>query len=199
MIKKSAARDLMRNKRDKLDEFFIKSAGLKIAEFAFDYIKANSFKNIAIYMSIKNEVRIEYIIDLNKDKKFDIYLPFCKKEDRICFNKLEDINSMRKDYFGISCPKNDNIIDEKDIDVFFVPGLAFDKSGNRVGYGKGCFDRILKNSGKSFFIGVCYDFQLISGDIIETDGNDIGMDFILTEKGMYEAANLQRFALNKEK
>ncbi len=189
----------MRNKRDKLDEFFIKSAGLKIAEFAFDYIKANSFKNIAIYMSIKNEARIEYIIDLNKDKKFDIYLPFCKKEDRICFNKLEDINSMRKDYFGISCPKNDNIIDEKDIDVFFVPGLAFDKSGNRVGYGKGCFDRILKNSGKSFFIGVCYDFQLISGDIIETDGNDIGMDFILTEKGMYEAANLQRFALNKEK
>ena len=181
----------MRNKRDKLDEFFIKSAGLKIAEFAFDYIKANSFKNIAIYMSIKNEARIEYIIDFNKDKKFDIYLPFCKKEDRICFNKLEDINSMRKDYFGISCPKNDNIIDEKDIDVFFVPGLAFDKSGNRVGYGKGCFDRILKNLGKSFFIGVCYDFQLISGDILETDCNDIGMDFILTEKGMYEAANLQ--------
>ncbi len=181
----------MRNKRDKLDEFFIKSAGLKIAEFAFDYIKANSFKNIAIYMSIKNEARIEYIIDFNKDKKFDIYLPFCKKEDRICFNKLEDINSMRKDYFGISCPKNDNTIDEKDIDVFFVPGLAFDKSGNRVGYGKGCFDRILKNLGKSFFIGVCYDFQLISGDILETDCNDIGMDFILTEKGMYEAANLQ--------
>ena len=181
----------MRTKRNKLDEFFIKSASLKIAEFVLDYIETNSFKNIAIYMSIKNEPRIEYIIDLNKEKKFDIFLPFCKKEDHICFNKLEDINSMRKDYFGISCPKNDNTIDEKDIDVFFVPGLAFDKSGNRVGYGKGCFDRILKNSGKSFFIGVCYDFQLISGDIIETDGNDIGMDFILTEKGMYEAANLQ--------
>ena len=181
----------MRNKRDKLDEFFIKSAGLKIAEFAFGYITANSFKNIAIYMSIKNEARIEYIIDLNKDKKFDIYLPFCKKEDSICFNKLEDINSMRKDYFGISCPKNYNIIDEKEIDVFFIPGLAFDKLGNRVGYGKGCFDRILKNSGKSFFVGVCYDFQLISGDILETDGNDIRMDFILTEKGMRRVTNLQ--------
>jgi len=181
----------MRNKRNKLDEFFMKSAGLKIAEFAFDYITANSFKNVAIYMSIKNEVRIEYIIDLNKDKKFNIYLPFCEKEDRICFTELEDINSMRKDYFGISCPKNGNAVDEKNIDVFFVPGLAFDISGNRVGYGKGCFDRILKNSGKSLFIGVCYDFQLISGDVLETDGNDIGMDFILTEKGMRGITNLQ--------
>ncbi|MDA8157827.1 MAG: 5-formyltetrahydrofolate cyclo-ligase [Deltaproteobacteria bacterium] len=191
MIKKTAARDLMRTKRNKLDEFFIKSASLKIAEFALDYIEANSFKNIAIYMSIKNEPRIEYVIDLNKEKKFDIFLPFCKKEDHICFNKLEDINSMRKDYFGISCPKNDNVIDEKDIDVFFVPGLAFDTSGNRVGYGKGCFDRILKNSGKSFFVGVCYDFQLISGDILETDDNDIGMDLVLTEKGMHSVTNLQ--------
>jgi 5-formyltetrahydrofolate cyclo-ligase len=191
MIKKTAARDLMRTKRNKLDEFFIKSASLKIAEFALDYIEANSFKNIAIYMSIKNEPRIEYVIDSNKEKKFDIFLPFCKKEDHICFNKLEDINSMRKDYFGISCPKNDNVIDEKDIDVFFVPGLAFDTSGNRVGYGKGCFDRILKNSGKSFFVGVCYDFQLISGDILETDDNDIGMDLVLTEKGMHSVTNLQ--------
>ena len=189
----------MRTKRNKLDEFFIKSASLKIAEFALDYIEANSFKNIAIYMSIKNEPRIEYVIDSNKEKKFDIFLPFCKKEDHICFNKLEDINSMRKDYFGISCPKNDNVIDEKDIDVFFVPGLAFDTSGNRVGYGKGCFDRILKNSGKSFFVGVCYDFQLISGDILETDDNDIGMDLVLTEKGMHSVTNLQWFALNKEK
>ncbi len=181
----------MTNKRNQLDEFFIKSTSLKIAEIAIGYIMGNSFKNIAIYMSIKNEVRIQYIIDLNKGKKFDIFLPVCKKEDYICFNKLEDINSMQKDYFGIFCPKNDYTIDEKEIDVFFIPGLAFDTFGNRVGYGKGCFDRILKNAGKSFFVGVCYDFQLISGDILETDGNDIEMDFILTEKGMRRVTNLQ--------
>ncbi|MHB1546780.1 MAG: 5-formyltetrahydrofolate cyclo-ligase [bacterium] len=193
MINKSAARDLMKNKRNKLEELFIKSTSLKIAEFALEYITANSFKNIAIYISIKNEVRIEYIMDLNKnrEKKFDFFLPFCKKEDDICLNKLEDINSMRKDYFGISCPKEDNFIDEREIDVFFVPGLAFDTFGNRVGYGKGCFDRILKNSCKSFFVGVCYDFQLISDDILESGGNDIVMDFILTEKGIRRVTNLQ--------
>ncbi|MCL4427537.1 MAG: 5-formyltetrahydrofolate cyclo-ligase [Deltaproteobacteria bacterium] len=183
----------MKNKRNKLEELFIKSTSLKIAEFALEYITANSFKNIAIYISIKNEVRIEYIMDLNKnrEKKFDFFLPFCKKEDDICLNKLEDINSMRKDYFGISCPKEDNFIDEREIDVFFVPGLAFDTFGNRVGYGKGCFDRILKNSCKSFFVGVCYDFQLISDDILESGGNDIVMDFILTEKGIRRVTNLQ--------
>jgi len=179
----------MLNKRNQLDEFFIKSTSLKIAEIAFDYISDNSFKNIGIYMSIKNEVRIQYIIDLNKEKDFDIFLPVCKKEDYICFNKLEDVNSMQEDYFGISCPKNGYVIDEREIDVFFIPGLAFDTFGNRVGYGKGCFDRILKNADKSLFVGVCYDFQLISDDILEAYGNDVGMDFILTEKGMRPATN----------
>ncbi len=191
MINKNVVRNLMINKRYKLDDFFVKSASLKISETAFDYITANSFKNIAIYMSLNNEVKIEYIVELNKDKKFDFFLPVCKKEDDICFNQLEDMNSMKKDYFGISCPKNDNYIDEKDIEVFFVPGLAFDLLGNRVGYGKGCFDRILKKSVKSYFIGVCYDFQLILDDILESYENDIGMDFILTEKGMREVINLQ--------
>ncbi|MHB1660967.1 MAG: 5-formyltetrahydrofolate cyclo-ligase [bacterium] len=191
MIKKGIVRNLMLNKRNRLGESSIESMSLRIAEIAYDYITANSFKSIAIYMSIKSEVRMEYLMALNKEKRFDIFLPACKKEDYICFNKLEDINSMQKDYFGISCPKNDCVIDEKEIEVFFIPGLAFDTFGNRVGYGKGCFDRALKNAHQSSFVGVCYDFQLISDDILEADNNDVGMDYILTEKGMHPVNNLQ--------
>ena len=184
MIKKSLARDLMKNKRDALDESFIKSASIDISKRAYGFITANYFKKTAIYMSIKNEVRIEYVIYFNKEKNIEIFLPVCKKEDYICFSKFNDMNSMHKDYYGIACPAGENAANEKDIEVFFIPGLAFDSFGNRVGYGKGCFDRILKKTDKSVLVGVCYDFQFISDDILESENNDIAMDFIITEKGM---------------
>lgn len=191
MIKKSVVRNLMSNKRNILGEFLIKSTSLMIAKIAYDYITKNSFKKIAIYMSIKNEVRMEYLMGLIIGTKLDIFLPVCKKGDYMRFSKFEDINLMQKDYLGISCPKNDWVIDEKEIEVFFIPGLAFDAFGNRVGYGKGYFDRTLKNTRSSIFIGVCYDFQFILDDILESDNNDIGMDYILTEKGMHRVNNLQ--------
>jgi 5-formyltetrahydrofolate cyclo-ligase len=191
MVEKRAARNLMLGKRRSLSEILIKKYSLKIAQTAYDYVIANSFKNVAIYMSIRNEVRMEYLIELNKSKKFDIFLPVCQKEDNIYFNKLEDSDFMEKDYFGISCPKNGKTISEKEIEVFFIPGLAFDVFGNRVGYGKGCFDRILGNTGESVFVGVSYEFQVIYGDALESEASDVAMDFILTEKGMRIADNSQ--------
>ncbi len=183
----------MKDKRNRLSEPSIMTCSLNITKIAYDYIAINSFKNAAIYMSIKNEVRIEYMVALNNVRAIDIFLPVCKNYDDVYFNKIDDINCMQKDYFGISCPKSDFATDVKEIEVFFIPGLAFDMSGNRVGYGKGCYDGILAKAEESLFIGVCYEFQLIFSDVIEQNSHDIKMDYILTEKGMHKVNNLPRF------
>ncbi|HEC25063.1 MAG TPA: 5-formyltetrahydrofolate cyclo-ligase [bacterium] len=193
MIKKNAIRNTMKDKRNRLSEPLIMTCSLEITKIAYDYIVVNSFKNAAIYMSIKNEVRIEYMVALNKGRAINIFLPVCKNYNDIYFNKIDDINCMQKDYFGISCPKNDCATAVKEIEVFFIPGLAFDMSGNRVGYGKGCYDGILTKAEESLFIGVCYEFQLIFNDVLEQNSHDIKMDYILTEKGMYKVNNLPRF------
>ena len=186
MINKKDARELMKNERIKLTEPFINAASLNISKIAYDYIVSNLFKKIAVYMSIKNEVRMEYLIDVNKSDDIRFFMPLCENDGRMCFYKFENRDFMKRDFFGILCPKNDDEIDEKDIDVFFVPGLAFDTYGNRVGYGKGCYDRSLKKAGNSHFIGVCYDFQFIKNDVLEFEPEDVKMNSIITENGIYK-------------
>ena len=65
------------------------------------------------------------------------------------------------------------------MDIIFVPGIAFDLKKNRIGYGKGYYDKFIQKT-KSIFIGVCHDFQLIEG--LPADLLDKKVNKILTEK-----------------
>jgi 5-formyltetrahydrofolate cyclo-ligase len=67
------------------------------------------------------------------------------------------------------------------IDIFVIPGVAFDHYGRRLGYGKGYYDKtlhILEGSGRLF--GFCYDFQLV--DSIAAEPHDVIMDRVITER-----------------
>ena len=64
------------------------------------------------------------------------------------------------------------------IDVAIIPGVAFDKKGTRLGYGKGVFDRLLAKS-KDFRIGLAYEFQIV--DTLPKENHDLVMDMVVTE------------------
>ena len=71
-----------------------------------------------------------------------------------------------------------------EIDILVVPGIAFDKKGNRLGYGKGFYDRLL--SGKRIFsIGLAYSFQLLEN--LPYDKYDKRLDAIASEDGIHYA------------
>ena len=69
-------------------------------------------------------------------------------------------------------------IENKDIDLFIVPGLAFDKNGNRLGYGKGYYDKTLKNS-KGYKIGVAFKEMIFNN--IPHDENDVPVNLIISK------------------
>ena len=71
------------------------------------------------------------------------------------------------------------IISNDDIDLIVVPGVAFDRERNRLGRGKGYYDRLLSQL-KASAIGICFDFQL-KGQI-PTEPFDRKMDLVITEK-----------------
>lgn len=87
----------------------------------------------------------------------------------------------KKGAFSVLEPVEKNAVEKSEIDVFIVPGIAFDKSGARVGFGKGCYDRLLFGV-SAIKIGYCYDFQLC--DEIPAENHDIKMDFLITESGL---------------
>lgn len=189
MIKKDLVRQTMIEKRNRLNGSDVESLSMDIAGSAYSFIKDNFFKNVAAYMSVKNEVKIEYITKLDSCGSINFYFPYYAKDKYICFKEFENIGLLEKDDYGVPCPIGGDIADINKIESFFVPGVAFDSYGNRVGYGKGCYDKVLNQALNSVLIGVCYDFQLISDDILEFNVNDVKMHYLLTEKGFMKANN----------
>ena len=92
---------------------------------------------------------------------------------------------LNKNKFDILEPEiiNDKYFDQVEkkikLDVIFVPGLCFDKKGNRLGFGKGFYDQFLKLNPDSFKIGCCPKKCLV--DELPTDSWDIKVNLVLTE------------------
>lgn len=80
--------------------------------------------------------------------------------------------------FHIEEPTGNDTVDPEDIELVVVPAVAYDKKGNRLGRGKGFYDRFLKST-KATKIGVGYEFQLI--EEVPAEPHDVGMDMVITQ------------------
>lgn len=80
--------------------------------------------------------------------------------------------------FHIEEPTGDDVADPEDIELVVVPAVAYDRNGNRLGRGKGFYDRFLKTT-KATKVGVGYTFQLV--DEIPAEPHDIPVDIIITQ------------------
>ena len=74
------------------------------------------------------------------------------------------------------------MVDAADMELIVVPAVAYDRHGNRVGRGKGYYDRLLANT-RATKIGVGYGFQLIDEDI-DAEPHDVRVDMVITERGI---------------
>lgn len=80
---------------------------------------------------------------------------------------------------GFTQPQNGEVKAADELDGFLIPGLAFDRKGQRLGRGKGYYDRSLQASSGTR-VGVCYQVQLV--DQLEVaEAHDLAMDYVLTE------------------
>lgn len=82
--------------------------------------------------------------------------------------------------FMIEEPTGTDTVSPDEIELIIVPAVAYDRRGNRLGRGRGYYDRLLAES-RATKIGVGYDFQLL--DSLPTEPHDIGMDIIVTQGG----------------
>jgi 5-formyltetrahydrofolate cyclo-ligase len=135
---------------------------------------------IAIYKNLKSEVNTNKLIDYSLSIGKTIALPKVTNDD-MKFYKIENNSELLKSNFGVLEPiaNNDNYISKDNIDVIIVPGICFDKNKNRLGFGKGYYDRYLLNT-KIKKIGICFNEQII--DIVPTSKYDIKMDLIITDR-----------------
>jgi 5-formyltetrahydrofolate cyclo-ligase len=136
---------------------------------------------IALYAAAHNETDTELILTAAfRAGKRVLYPAVCGNQ--MVFRSVERIEALQKGMFGIlePCPTGiDHQADEADLII--VPGVAFDMSGHRIGYGKGFYDRFLRHQAcTAHLVGLCHDFQLTEVPI-KADVHDIPMEIVVTD------------------
>lgn len=142
-------------------------------------------KNIMLYISFNNEVDTYKLATWCLNNGKTVIAPYCIKSISkiipFIINNLE--TDLTKSTFGIMEPKHDILMKAniENIDLIIVPGVVFDITCNRIGFGAGYYDRFLPMKAKDTpTIGIAYDYQII--DKVPTGVYDVPLNFIITEK-----------------
>jgi 5-formyltetrahydrofolate cyclo-ligase len=140
-------------------------------------------QSIGTYYPIRSEVKTFEIIKHSLATKKTIGLPRIIDSNRIEFfkimeNSFEDIKLTKGKYGIVENLMSDSIIEE--MDLLIIPGVAFDLQGNRIGYGKGYYDRFLSTRKLNYIIGLAFENQII--EKIPTTEYDIPVHVLFTEK-----------------
>ena len=179
MLEKRKIRDRIKKLRLNL----IKEQVLEESEFIYKQIIDSKILEraevIMSYMSFQNEIDTEkineYIISCGKK----LLLP--KMLDREIIKAIEYTGEFKIDNsFGIKEPVGE--IYNGDIDLIIVPGVVFDIEGNRIGYGRGYYDRFLKLYPRVRKISLAYEFQIL--DRLEVEEHDEKIDVIVTKNNI---------------
>jgi len=181
MFSKEVIRKTISHKRKILTDEKVNELSEKINYNLLQFKEYQNVTNIMFYTSKDNEVNLSTtIIQAIKEGK-NVILPRVNPvTDNLQLHIISDLdNDFELGYAGIYEPKSHlTKFDKQNLDLILVPGIAFDTKGNRIGYGKGHFDKFLQNI-KVPKIAVAYNFQLVKE--ISAEDHDIKMDYIITE------------------
>lgn len=135
---------------------------------------------IGIYSSMSEEVDTLKLIKYCLINKKEVLLPKINKDNTMNFYKIESLSELSSvNKFGIREPISD--IKNDNMDLIIVPGVCFDGNLNRVGFGKGFYDKYLQEK-DIYKIAICFDEQILRYEYIDIDKYDIAMDLIITDK-----------------
>ncbi len=183
MNNKNKLRKSILFERDKVEEKLLNYKSDKIFDKFITFSNENSFSSIFSYIHFRSEVKTNKIIQSLLEKNKEVSLPKTYiKEKLIKAVQIKDLNNLQAGAYGILEPeeKFKPILSEK-LDCIIVPGAVFDRSGGRIGYGGGFYDRFFeKVSAKTIKIGLAFDFQLKKK--IPQEEHDIPLDIIITDK-----------------
>lgn len=171
----------IRRKIKALRQMLSESEKMAASEEVFDILEKSApfmmADRILMYHSLPDELSTHRFLKKWGSRKH-FYLP------RVNGVNLEilpyDESRLELGAFHIEEPTGNDTVDPGDIELIIVPAVAYDRTGNRLGRGKGFYDRLLAMT-KATKIGVGYEFQLV--EEIPVEPHDIKMDMIITQSG----------------
>jgi 5-formyltetrahydrofolate cyclo-ligase len=180
--KKTVLRAAALSQRDSLSQaqVFALSQSIQARALRFPgYVEARS---AALYSPIQNEVGTGEICEHGLKHGKSIFYPRQGKADAVQLVEVKSVGELRRGRFGVLEPVGDKLLSEQEFGplVVFVPGVAFDRKGNRLGRGLGWYDRLLRRiDGGATAVALAYDFQIVAE--VPADPWDQKVHYIITE------------------
>ena len=164
-------------------------ASMRIAERVNDLLAMADSRTVALYAPKGSEVETWLIDEHVRATGGRIAYPRIVGNERVL--ELHEVvpEQLVVGRFGLREPKQDwrNIVGVIEVNAFIVPGLAFDRRGGRIGWGKGHYDATLAVAApKALRIGIAFEAQLI--DAVARDPHDIDLSHVVTERATYEVS-----------
>ncbi|MGI6555050.1 MAG: 5-formyltetrahydrofolate cyclo-ligase [Bacillota bacterium] len=156
----------------------------RIQEKLFRTSYYQTSRTIMTYVDFQNEVETRSIIKRALDEGKNIVVPLCGPNFSLLPVKIDSFDDLEKGTRGILEPtKKHDIVDVKKLDIVLVPGITFDRSGHRLGYGLAYYDRFLTQlSPSTIIIALVYSFQLVQ--TLPFEDHDQKVNLIITENEM---------------
>jgi 5-formyltetrahydrofolate cyclo-ligase len=152
-----------------------------------EYVKARS---VMYYIDVRSEVRTRHALPAALAQGKKIVVPWCNDQGELELFHLESMEELAIGMYKILEPKEAlralpaKQVAATELDLIMVPGVAFDRSGARMGHGKGYYDKLLQHARPDTpLIALAFECQLFPE--IPTAPHDIFMDLIITERAIY--------------
>lgn len=174
-MEKSEIRRKIKNLRTMLSEIEKAQAADEVFERLERTAAFMMADRILMYHSLPDELSTRRFLDKWHDRK-QFFLPRVNGVD------LEilpyDRTRLELGSFHIEEPTGEDTVDPDEMELIVVPAVAYDRRGNRLGRGKGFYDRLLREA-RATKIGVGYEFQLL--DELPVEEHDVPMDYVITQ------------------
>ncbi len=156
---------------------------LSLPEFA-------AAQTVLLYVDMRSEVRTRPFLPIVMAAGKRVAVPFCQNDELMLFH-LQDLDQLSPGCFGVLEPREELRdvaslrVEAEEIDLVMVPGVAFDRRGGRLGYGKGYYDRLLRRlRPDALVVAAAFECQIVPE--IPMQHHDVFMDVVITEKAVYE-------------
>lgn len=174
---KKTLRDTFIKNRKAMPDSMYRMLNTMLVDGLVDVLGEHRLKHVAIYHPIKGmkEVDVRALSDT-----YTVYYPKIVN-DVIVFYR--DNGSFEKGMLGVMEPKDSTPVSKDRLDAVIVPGLVYDDGLYRLGYGKGYYDRFLKDY-QGLKVGVC--FEQFRVEALPNKAHDIPVDILVTDNQVYE-------------
>lgn len=189
--KKSIRKQILERRRN-LNNRWIEEVSNQINQLIMSWSVYQRATSLMCFLAMQDEPQTDALIFDAITSGKQVCVPSMHQQeyglmDAVAITGLDDLTTGR---LGLRVPREENklLVAPQDIELILVPGVAFDRSGNRLGMGAGYYDRFLSLASNAVFAGMMWNFQLLDTTIPALI-HDIPMHYLITEQGIIKCSS----------